>query len=636
MRSIRLSLILYFLLLLGAALGGVSYFCYESTQEALAAKETSTRKLWEKQYDENRRRLEAEYDTSCQRTAADFDAKTEILARALADKLVWYQHRVEGLYGLGALGLVGNDPGNAFSHLLSLNEATLLRNVNRLGQLRADYRLQHPHSDDETFPPVVGEGQYFQTYIMVPKPGMFPPPPPRGEFPPPPKGDPMARLELVNLEASESLGGPIWRLDKEQKRKADEGHPPFDNVPSPSGRQLRRVAVKIQGSLTRRGIVVEPEVHKWFPMLPKPGEEQTLAKWRSPPIYLQFARDTGPRDAALALLLSKLKADNEELLVNLHRDLAALREDLEDARAELRTRLLWIGLGSFAALLVGGFFVVRLSLSPLNRLSDAVSQVSEKDFRLPIDESKLPSELQPIAGRLTETLEQLKRAFGREKQAAADISHELRTPVAALLTRLEIALRKPRSAEEYREVLLDCRDSGQQMHQLVERLLALARLDAGADLLRPRDVDVNGLVDQCAALVRPLAEARGLRLSVLHNGPTMLHADPDKLREVLTNLLHNAIEYNKPDGAIEVKVERNNGHLHMEVSDTGIGIAPEARKHIFERFFRADPSRQADSPHAGLGLAIVKGYVDLMGGAIDVDSTMGAGSTFRVRLPVEE
>jgi signal transduction histidine kinase len=252
---------------------------------------------------------------------------------------------------------------------------------------------------------------------------------------------------------------------------------------------------------------------------------------------------------------------------------------------------------------------------------------------LPIDETKLPRELKPIAGRLTVTLEQLKRAFGREKQAAADISHELRTPVAALLTRLDITLRKQRSAEEYREVLQDCRESGQQIHQLVERLLALARLDAGADLLRPRDVDVNSLVDQCAALVRPLAEARGLQLHVHHNGPAMLHADPDKLREVLTNLLHNAIEYNKPEGTIDVKVQRNNGHLDMEVSDTGIGINAEARRHIFERFFRADPSRQADGLHAGLGLAIVKGYLELMGGTIDVNSVEGQGSTFSVRLP---
>ena len=183
-------------------------------------------------------------------------------------------------------------------------------------------------------------------------------------------------------------------------------------------------------------------------------------------------------------------------------------------------------------------------------------------------------------------------------------------------------------------MLEEARASGQHMYGLVERLLTLARLDAGADHLRPREVDVTALADQCASLVRPLAEARGLKLEVHKNGPACVTADPDKLREVFTNLLHNAIEYNKPHGAIDVAVERHNGDVHVEVRDTGIGIAPDARQQIFERFYRSDPSRAAEGLHAGLGLAIVKGYVDLMGGKIDVESTEGQGSTFRVHLPV--
>jgi signal transduction histidine kinase len=173
------------------------------------------------------------------------------------------------------------------------------------------------------------------------------------------------------------------------------------------------------------------------------------------------------------------------------------------------------------------------------------------------------------------------------------------------------------------------------MYGLVERLLTLARLDAGADHLRTREVDVGALAEQCASLVRPLAEARGLRLDVHADGPACVKADPDKLREVFTNLLHNAIEYNRPDGSIDVAVQRDNGDVRVEVRDTGIGISPEARRLIFERFYRADPSRAAEGLHAGLGLAIVKGYVDLMGGKIDVDSKEGQGSTFRLRLPVQ-
>jgi signal transduction histidine kinase len=112
--------------------------------------------------------------------------------------------------------------------------------------------------------------------------------------------------------------------------------------------------------------------------------------------------------------------------------------------------------------------------------------------------------------------------------------------------------------------------------------------------------------------------------------------DPDKLREVVTNLLHNAIQYNKPGGSIDLRVARESGTLEGEVRDTGIGIAPAAREHIFERFYRADPSRNCDELHAGLGLAIVKEYIDLMGGSIGVESTEGQGSTFRVRLPVRQ
>src|SRR5262249_46241986 len=153
---------------------------------------------------------------------------------------------------------------------------------------------------------------------------------------------------------------------------------------------------------------------------------------------------------------------------------------------------------------------------------------SARDFRLEFDNKRTPHELAPIAERLAETLDQLKRAFAREKQAAADISHELRTPLAALLTTIDVTLRKPRNSEDYREALEDCRASGQQMNLLVERLLALARLDAGVDVLRPASVDASELAEQCASMVRPLAEARGLELRVHRNGPAMLQADPAK------------------------------------------------------------------------------------------------------------
>jgi heavy metal sensor kinase len=396
-----------------------------------------------------------------------------------------------------------------------------------------------------------------------------------------------------------------------------------------AGAYLRRVSIKapvgrVQHIRLRRRGPRPPE-----PRNPPPTEKESkppqTETWDPPPLtfFVQAAGTTTERDQAVAAIDESLQSDLENL-----------EAQSKMALADLRNRLLLISLATFALTVLTGFWLVRLGLLPLNHLSEAVSQVSEKDFRLPVDNRRMPAELKPIVERLTTTLEQLRRAFDREKQAAADISHELRTPLSAMLTTLDLALRKPRSGEEYRELLQDCRLSGQQMSQLVERLLILARIDAGVDNLRPLELDATGLADQCAALVRPLADARGLRLRVHHDKPVLITADPNKLREVVTNLLHNAIQYNRPNGSIELKVGRKNGSLEMIVEDTGIGINSEARTHIFERFYRADPSRHADGLHAGLGLSIVKGYVDLMGGSISVESTEGVGSAFRVQLPI--
>jgi heavy metal sensor kinase len=367
----------------------------------------------------------------------------------------------------------------------------------------------------------------------------------------------------------------------------------------------------------------------WLPRAGVPRPPGLASPDRSPDravpsIFIQCAADTRKRDQDLAGFQKDLDSD-----------LARLEGQSQASLAALKTHLLWICLATFAATTVGGCWLIGVGLSPLRRLSDAVSRVSAKDFRLPLDGPAMPAELRPIVERLTQTLELLRRAFAREKQAAADISHELRTPLAALLTTIEVALRKPRTSERYEELLQECQAIGLQMNQLVERLLALARLDAGADQVRPQEVNVAELARQSLAMVRPLARTRGLDLRISCPESVHLSTDPDKLREILTNLLHNAIEYNRPGGQVDLSVERHDGHLRFDVRDTGVGIPSEAQAQIFERFYRADPSRQANGLHAGLGLAIVRGYVQLLGGTVNLESKEGQGSVFRVELPVE-
>jgi len=338
--------------------------------------------------------------------------------------------------------------------------------------------------------------------------------------------------------------------------------------------------------------------------------------------FLEYVVDTAP----LANRLLRLRDERDS-------SIARLSEETRTTLQELRQRLFFLCGLTAISVLIGGFILIWMGLAPLNRLSDAVSRINEKDFELKIDPQSLPSELKPVAQRLSHSLDQLRKAFAREKQAAQDISHDLRTPLAALTTTIEVALKKDRTTAEYREMIEECQVSAQQMSHLVERLLALAKIDAGSNPARPRPLDVVLVAHNAADLVRPLAKAREITLSVRAPAELPLLADADKLCEVLVNLLHNAVDYNRDAGAIDLTVEHLDDAVEIRVVDTGIGIPAEARERLFERFYRADPSRHTDTPHCGLGLAIVKSYVDLMNGSIQVDSQPGEGTTFIIRLP---
>jgi heavy metal sensor kinase len=596
MRSIRWSLVVYFLVLLGLALGAVSVSAYEYTRRVLRLKQLARQEL-----------LETNYTNDCKRERESLNRILVRRARTLADQARFqYQANKFRIFGrsldmapLGMLSIASDPYGYALAPIwLSARHQGPLHEWMHsiLTEIQFDEEILSESTENQL-------AEYYQI-----------------------------NLDRYRVWHSRSMGEHSFSFNSTQFSTT----PQWADVELEPGVQLRLVRLKAPVAnfvyppgpppRNKPGPPVDslsgppPDFSRRLPP-PSAGPRERPA----PAIYIQCAAETTQRDAALAQ--HRIKLDNE---------LAKLQAESDATLAGLRNLMLAISLTTFVATVAGGFWLVRLGLSPLRRLSEAVSRVSAKDFRLPFDAPRLPQELKPIVDRLTQTLDLLKRTFAREKQAAADISHELRTPLAALLTTIEVALRKPRSQEEYQEILADCHATGQQMSQLVERLLVLARLDAGVDTLRPREFDVATLTEQCTTLVRPLADARGLALEVKRNGPTPIVSDPDKLREVLTNLLHNAIEYNRPDGKVEVSVAQQNGHLQVEVRDTGIGIAPEARGHIFERFYRADPSRRAEGLHAGLGLAIVKGYVDLMGGTISVDSSVGQGSVFRLQLPIQK
>jgi signal transduction histidine kinase len=341
-----------------------------------------------------------------------------------------------------------------------------------------------------------------------------------------------------------------------------------------------------------------------------------------PRLYIQCARP----QAAIDGVLARFAAERDL-------ELAQLATEIREAQHSVG---MWVGVIAFAAFMavaVGGPVLVSRGLRPVGKLSDAVSRVSEKDFKLNHDGKDLAIELVPIHARLTQTLDLLQRAFSREKQAVADISHELRTPIAALLATIDVSLRKPRTTDQYRTALEECRVISKQLSDLVERIMTLASLDAGNDRTMISRSDVAEIAAGCVAVIRPLAAVNSIGVEIRTDDGLELDTDPGKLREVIMNLLHNAVEYNKPGGTIELHARRLPSAIVVDVRDSGIGMSDEVRERIFERFFRADASRHETGVHAGLGLAIVKEYVTRLEGTITVESEPGKGSLFRVSLP---
>jgi len=444
---------------------------------------------------------------------------------------------------------------------------------------------------------------------------------------------------------SRSLGSYSLPIDTSRFRRDADAKPIWDFVTLPDGRQLRRVSMKSpvtrytnsgvpmgfgrqrrdEGPHPSRAVTgVASAARSPSGRGPGPGFFNPLpAGFALSNFYIQCAWDVSPNNP---MLRDKIEERD--------RQLAEIESETDRSIHNLRTTLAWTVVGAIGVTLLGGWLLVGLGLFPLKRLSYAVSQISAKDFRLPIDPKSMPAEVNPVAEKLSQSLAQLQAAFEREKRAAADISHELRTPLAALTTTIEVACRKPRAAEQYKQALDDCKAIAGQMSLLVERMLVLAWIDAGADVVRPEHVEVRDLVGGVAAIAKPLAEVLGLTFKVNVPKPITVRTDPDKLREVVMNLTHNAIEYNRPGGEVELSATpRAQGGVVLEVRDTGVGMPAEIHDKIFERFFRGDPSRQAAGVHAGLGLAIVKEYVDRLGGRLTVDSAVGRGSRFRIELP---
>jgi heavy metal sensor kinase len=291
-----------------------------------------------------------------------------------------------------------------------------------------------------------------------------------------------------------------------------------------------------------------------------------------------------------------------------------------------------VGLGVLVAGLAGGWWLTSHALRPIQDISAAATSIANGDLAKRINTSQTDSELGQLAAVLNETFSRLDAAFAQQTRFTSDAAHELRTPVTVLLTQTQSALARGRSAEEYRETIEACQRAAQRMRRLTESLLELARLDSGHEPMRRASFDLSHTTEDCIDLVLPLAEQRSITLDS-DLPKTLCHGDPERLGQVITNLLANAIHYNRDGGQVKISLRTQEHDAVLMVTDSGKGISEQDMPHVFERFYRADKARTGTQERTGLGLAICKAIIEAHQGSIEVYSEMGRGSAFTVRLP---
>ncbi len=316
-------------------------------------------------------------------------------------------------------------------------------------------------------------------------------------------------------------------------------------------------------------------------------------------------------------------------------DITLVGRSIEADLAGLRA-LAWLiaggGLAVFALVMAMGWWLVTRALRPIEQISRAAAKIATGDLAQRIDTRETESELGALTGVLNSTFARLEASFAQQARFTADAAHELRTPVTVVLTHVQNSLAEGGLSDDQRAAFEACQRAAQRMRRMIESLLQLSRFDAGQEAIHVETVDLSIVAAECVELIQPLAAGRQITLRT-ELVPVECRGDSGRLGQVITNLVGNAIYHNRDGGEVRVATRLEGDDAIVAVADNGPGIAPEHLAHIFERFYRVDKARTTAAGRTGLGLAISKAIIDAHSGTITVESVVGQGATFTVRLP---
>jgi heavy metal sensor kinase len=307
---------------------------------------------------------------------------------------------------------------------------------------------------------------------------------------------------------------------------------------------------------------------------------------------------------------------------------------VEDALRQVITELLIAAAVVLLLGALGSYWLAGRAFAPIRRLVEVARTIKAGDLRQRVPVPRTSDEVQALALTFNEMLASLEETLNRQRRFVSDASHELRTPVAVIRSKTDLALQQPGELDEYLILLRQINGESERLGHLISDLLVLARADEGKTQFEMELVPLHLLAEAVVANAEPLALERGVELRVEAAEPVVVRGDEARLIQVIMNLLDNAIRYTNAGGSVVLSIACTPEGAMLTVRDTGIGIQPEHLPHIFDRFYRVDSARTHKAEgNNGLGLAIVTWIVRVHHGTIDVESQPGHGSTFTVTLP---